>query len=67
MALPLFSFIFMENYKSLLKEERFETRFNAIYMDVNTDKPFAIYFGSLFLARRLIYAMTIMYVSNTTL
>ena len=35
-------------------------------MDVNTEKSMAIYFPTLFLGRRLIYALTIMFISNTT-
>ena len=43
----------------------FGNRFNAIYMDVNTKRHMAIYFPTIFLGRRLIYALTIMFVSNT--
>ena len=44
----------------------FRNRYNALYMNVDTNRPMAIYFPTIFLGRRLIYALTIMFISNTS-
>ena len=61
-ALPVFAFIFLFRNLQNLKQKEIKKKYESLYLEVDTTKRNAYLFSTLFLLRRLIYGVTLIFV-----
>lgn len=61
---PVFVFFFLRKSKKKLKDKRFKMRFLSMYTALNIKKKYFMVVTPLFLVRRLIYALTIVFMND---
>jgi hypothetical protein len=52
--------------KRKLGDKDTSQKFGSLYMEVDINKEVNLYFIAIFLIRRFVYAVTIVYIENTT-
>ena len=63
-ALPIFAFIFLFKNLQNLKKKEIKKKYESLYLEVDTTKRNAYLFSTLFLLRRLIYGVTLIFVTT---
>ena len=58
-AYPIFTFTFLKKHFKRLMESDISTKISSIYDNIDLDVKYATLFTTLFLVRRLIYAITL--------
>ncbi len=61
---PIFATWFMSKHRANLDTPDFATKFNSLYQTLDTSKKLSIWSTTLFLLRRLILALTIVFLSS---
>ncbi len=64
LALPVFVPFFLISHKKNLEDVKFKPRFNSLYLNVNTNMRMAIFASTLFLVRRLIFGLSIVFLEG---
>jgi hypothetical protein len=65
--LPIATLLFMVKNKDRLEDEKLKSKYESIYLEINTEIKLAIYYSSVFLLRRMIFAITLVSVTNSFL
>jgi hypothetical protein len=66
LGFPPFTYFFLSKFKPKLEEEDFKGRFESLYLNVNTKIDKSILMMSLFVFRRLLYGMNIVFLNGST-
>ncbi len=66
-AFPPFTYILLHKYKHRLEEEDFKGRFESLYLNVNTKVDKSILMITLFIFRRLLFSLNIVFLANSTI
>jgi len=61
---PVFIFFFLRKNKKNLKDKSFKLKFNTMYHAQNIKNPFSTYVTPLFLARRFLFAFTMIFLAD---
>lgn len=63
-AFPIFTYLFLKKVKNRLQNEDFKARFQSLYLNVDTDIDKAILMVTLFVIRRFLFAISIIFLSG---
>jgi hypothetical protein len=67
LGFPPFTYFFLNKYKFKLEEEDFKGRFESLYLNVDTTIDKSILMISLFVFRRLVYSVNIVFLAGSTI
>ena len=67
LGFPPFTYFFLHKYKAKLTDEDFKGRFESLYLNVNTSVDQSILMITLFVARRLIFAISIVFIKQSSI
>ena len=61
---PIFTLAFLYYHRKKLRDENFKVRFDSLYDHVVVEKDYALLLSTFFVGRRLLYAVTLNYLSR---